>query len=103
MAAWLCGFKTKGDKAGFRANQPHLSVSLVDGTGLNWCNELAKFNAEGELAAKSMTTPERFNPIDHDGQPQKFVVIMGGLYDGQAPTLGPSALTLPSQVTPLTP
>jgi len=77
--------KTKGDKAGFRANQPHLSAALTDGAGLDWFNELAKFNYQGQLAAKAMTTPERFQPTDHQGNSQRFVVIMGGQYSGPGP------------------
>lgn len=77
--------KTKGDKAGFRANQPHISAALTDGVGIEWFNELAKFNYQGELAAKAMTTPERFQATDHQGNPQRFVVIMGGEYVGAGP------------------
>jgi hypothetical protein len=77
--------KTKGDAAGFRANQPHLSAALTDGNGLDWFNELAKFNYQGQLAAKAMTTADRFKPADHQGNSQRFVVIMGDQYDGPGP------------------
>jgi len=74
--------KTKGDEAGFRANQPHLSVALTDGAGFDWFNDLAKFNHQGMIAAKSMGRAEAFRPIDHQGNPQRFVVLLGGQYDG---------------------
>ena len=77
--------KTKGDEKGFRANQPHLSAALTDGNGLDWFNELAKFNYRGELAAKAMTTAENFKPTDFQNNPQRFVVILGGKYDGAGP------------------
>jgi hypothetical protein len=70
--------KTRGDARGPRANQPHLSVSVTDGVGTRWFNDVAKLNAQGQLAAKSFTSAERFRPIDHDNNPQRFVMIQGG-------------------------
>jgi len=81
----LVRIKTKGDAQGFRANQPHMSVSLYDGEGLDWQNDQAKFNALGEVEAKAMTTPENFKPVDFQGNPQRFVVILGDLYTGKGP------------------
>ena len=74
--------KTKGDARGFRANQPHLSAGMTDGKGTQWQNDVAKFGACGAVEAKAMTTPENFQPIDFQGNPQRFVVITGGKYDG---------------------
>jgi hypothetical protein len=37
------------------------------------------------LAAKAMTTAENFKPTDFQNNPQRFVVIMGGKYDGAGP------------------
>lgn len=77
--------KTKGDAKGFRAGQPHLSVGLTDGKGRSWSNERAKFSSRGRVAAKALVEPERFQPIDFEGQPQRFVVIRGGLDEGPGP------------------
>jgi hypothetical protein len=70
--------KTRGDKAGPRANKAHLSVGITDGKGLDWTNDLAKFNAEGKIAAKAFTSAEKFKPIDFQGNPQRFIMIQGG-------------------------
>ena len=78
----LVRIKTKGDEKGPRANQPHLSVSLYDGKALDWQNDQAKINAKGKIEPKAMTTADRFQEIDFQGNPQRFVVIMGGKYDG---------------------
>jgi hypothetical protein len=78
----LVRIKTRGDEKGPRANQPHLSVSLYDGKALDWQNDQAKFNAHGRVEPKAMTTAERFQPIDFQGNPQRFMLILGGQYDG---------------------
>ena len=78
----LVRIKTRGDEKGPRANQPHLSVSLYDGRALDWQNDQAKINARGRVEPKAMTTAERFQPIDFQGNPQRFVLILGGQYDG---------------------
>jgi hypothetical protein len=78
----LVRLKTRGDENGPRANQPHLSVSLYDGKALDWQNDQAKFNARGGVEPKAMTTPDRFNEIDFQGNPQRFMLILGGKYDG---------------------
>jgi hypothetical protein len=70
--------KTRGDKAGPRANKGHLSAGITDGKGLDWTNDLAKYNAEGKFAAKAFTSAEKFKPIDFQGNPQRFVMIQGG-------------------------
>lgn len=77
--------KTLGDEKGYRANQPHLSIGLVDEAGLDWQHERGKFTASGRLTAKSIVTPESFQVVDHDGNPQRFIVIQGGEYDGPSP------------------
>ncbi len=74
--------KSRGDARGFREGQPHFSIAVFQGAGMDWQDERAKFNRQGQLAAKSMTTTDRFNPIDFQSNPQRFVVIMGGRYDG---------------------
>jgi hypothetical protein len=81
----LVRIKTRGDEKGPRANQPHLSVSLYDGKALDWQNDQAKFNARGRVEPKAMTTPDRFQPIDFQGNPQRFILILGGKYDGAGP------------------
>ena len=78
----LVRIKTQGDERGPRANQPHLSVSLYDGRALDWQNDQAKFNARGRVEPKAMTTPDRFQEIDFQGNPQRFMLILGGKYDG---------------------
>ena len=70
--------KTKGDKAGPRQGIPHMSISITDGKGDQWFNDLAKFNVLGHVAAKAFTSADRFKPIDHDGNSQRFVMIQGG-------------------------
>ncbi|HBY60963.1 MAG TPA: hypothetical protein DEH78_14165 [Solibacterales bacterium] len=81
--------KTKGDKPSPRnfprENRAHLSVSLTDGKGLEWMNDLGKFNAAGRLAPKAITPVDRFQPTDFQGNPQKFVLLMGGKYTGIHP------------------
>ena len=85
--------KSLGDARGPRANRPHISVGLTTGAGDNaWFNDVAKINALGQLAAKSITVPERFNPIDHDQNPQRFVMIQGGLSADRFGTAGLDAL-----------
>lgn len=79
----LVRIKTRGDERGPRANQPHLSVSLYDGKALDWQNDQAKFNALGRVEPKAMTTPDRFQPVDFQGNPQRFMLILGGQYDGE--------------------
>jgi hypothetical protein len=78
-------FKTRGERpnAPFRANQPHISVALTDGNGTEWQNDMAKFNHQGQIAAKLLTEEDRFKETDFQGNSQKFVVIMGGKYDGE--------------------
>ncbi|HVJ67134.1 MAG TPA: hypothetical protein VM510_04060 [Caulifigura sp.] len=72
--------KTLGDARGPRANRPHVSVGMTTGAGDNaWFNDVAKINALGQLAAKSITVPERFQPKDFEGKDQRFVMIQGGL------------------------
>jgi hypothetical protein len=78
----LVRIKTQGDSKGPRANQPHLSVSLYDGVAPDWQNDQAKFNAQGRPEPKAMVSADRFQPVDFQGNPQRFVVIMGGQYDG---------------------
>src|SRR6185295_14373320 len=75
--------KTKGDARGPRAEKPHLSVGITDGKGLDWTNDLCKLTAEGKVAAKSFTSADRFKPDDHQGNPQRFVLI-GGPEDDDA-------------------
>lgn len=70
--------KTKGDAQGPRTGQPHLSVGVTDGQGDKWFNDLAKFNLHGQLAAKAISSADRFKPTDHDNNPQRFVMIPGG-------------------------
>lgn len=70
--------KTKGDKAGPRGGIPHMSISITDGKGDQWANDLAKFNVLGHVAAKAFTSADRFKPTDHDGNPQRFIMIQGG-------------------------
>ena len=78
--------KTKGDEKGYRADQPHLSVSLNDGKGLDWQNDQAKFNAAGQIEPKVMATADRFKPgADFQGNPRRFEMILGGRYDGPGP------------------
>lgn len=78
--------KTKGDEKGYRANQPHLSVSLNDGQGLDWQNDQAKFNAAGKIEPKVMTPADKFRPgNDFQGNPRRFELILGGKYDGPGP------------------
>lgn len=71
----LVRFKTLGDKAGPRANRPHLSVGYNDGKGLDWQNDLAKFTFDGKVVAKVITDPANFKPLDFQGNPQKFVLL----------------------------
>jgi len=78
--------KTKGDAKGYRADQPHLSVSLNDGNGLDWQNDQAKFSAAGKIAPKVMTPAEKFQPgTDFQGNPRRFELILGGRYSGPGP------------------
>lgn len=85
--------KTLGDARGPRANRPHISVGVTSGAGDNaWFNDIAKINSLGQLAAKSITVPERFNPIDHDQRPQRFVMIQGGLSQDRFGAKGLDAL-----------
>lgn len=91
--------KTKRDKEEHRANQPHLSAALTDGNGLNWFKELAKFNYRKELAAKAMTAAENLKRTDSQNNPQRFVVIMGGKYDGVGQMPGRRELTFPFLTT----
>jgi hypothetical protein len=78
----LVRLKTRGDERGPRASQPHLSVSLYDGKALDWQNDQAKFNARGGVEPKAMTTADRFQEIDFQGNPQRFMLILGEQYDG---------------------
>jgi hypothetical protein len=55
-----------------------MSVGINDGQGTQWYNDLAKFNALGEVAAKSFVSADRFRPTDHNNNPQRFVLIQGG-------------------------
>lgn len=67
--------KTKGDERGPRAGVAHMSIGITDGKGSQWFNDVAKLSGEGRIAAKAMTTADKFNPIDHDKNPQRFVLI----------------------------
>jgi len=67
--------KTKGDDRGPRAGVAHMSIGITDGKGSQWFNDVAKLSGEGHIAAKSMTTADNFNPIDHDKNPQRLVLI----------------------------
>jgi len=71
----LLRFKTTGDNAGPRQGQPHLSIGYNDGLGLQWQNDLAKFTSDGDVVAKVITDPAKFNPTDFQGNPQKFVLL----------------------------
>lgn len=71
----LVRFKTLGEQRGPRANQPHLSVGYNDGRGLDWQNDLGKFDWNGNVVAKVITDPARFNPVDFQGNPQRFVLV----------------------------
>jgi hypothetical protein len=84
--------KTRGDEKGFRANQPHMSVSLTVGGNrpdgspqLDWQDDRAKVSGQGRIAAKAFVTPDRFQPIDFQGNPQRFVMIQGDLDTGPGP------------------
>jgi hypothetical protein len=79
----MARIKTKGDKAGPRGGIPHMSISITDGKGDKWFNDLAKFNALGHVAAKAFTSADRLKLVDHDGNPQRFVMIQGGLARNQ--------------------
>lgn len=74
-------FKTLGEAAGKpRAGVPHLSFSLMNGKGVDWTNELAKFSAAGKPAPKSVAAPpgepRGFKPgKDFKGNDQRMVVI----------------------------
>jgi hypothetical protein len=74
--------KTMGDRGGPRANTPHISMGVNDGLGTAWYNDLAKVGADGRLTFKAQTTAEGFKPIDHDGNPQRFISILGGKTKG---------------------
>lgn len=71
----LVRFKTTGENAGPRKGIPHLSIGFNDGKGLDWQNDLAKFTYDGKVVAKVITNPEKFNPTDFQGNPQKFVLL----------------------------
>lgn len=73
--------KTKGDARGPREDVPHMSIGVTNGQGDRWSDDRAKLNVFGKLAPKSLTLASRFNPVDHDGEPQRFVVIQGGQSD----------------------
>jgi hypothetical protein len=59
-----------------------LSVAVNDGQGLDWQNDRGKLTAYGKVEAKAMTTPDNFQPVDFQGNSQRFVVIQGGQYSG---------------------
>jgi hypothetical protein len=84
--------KTKGDEKGYRANKPHMSVGLTVGGNkpdgspqIDWQDDRAKISGQGRLAAKALISPDRFQPIDHQGNPQRFVMIQGGAGANPAP------------------
>ncbi len=54
-------FKTLGNGKGFRVNVPHISFGYTDGKGLAWFDEMAKFDYNGNIRAKNITTPEKFD------------------------------------------
>ncbi|MBI4906943.1 MAG: hypothetical protein HY820_25165 [Acidobacteria bacterium] len=69
-------FKTLGDAGGPRMGQTHISFSLTDGKGLQWMNDMAKFNANGKLAPKNIVDPKKFDPAkDFQGNPHRFPVV----------------------------
>jgi hypothetical protein len=71
----LVRFKSLGDAKGPRANQAHMSVGYNDGRGLAWQNDLAKFTATGKVEAKVISDAAKYNPVDFQGNPQKFVLL----------------------------
>jgi len=71
----LVRFKTLGEKTGPRANTPHLSAAFNDGRGLDWQNDLGKFNFDGKIVAKVITAADKLKPQDFQGNPQKFVLV----------------------------
>lgn len=84
--------KTKGDERGFRANQPHMSVGLTVGGNkadgsprLDWQDDRAKISGQGKIATKALITADRFQPIDFQGNPQRFIMIQGGKDTGPGP------------------
>ena len=80
--------KTLGDEKGDHANQPHLTIGLVDENQSDLQTERGKFTAAGNLTDKSITTPQQFNAIDEDGNPQQFVVTDDGQQDSPANEYG---------------
>lgn len=71
----LARFKTLGESRGPRASRPHLSLGFNDGRGLDFVNDIGKFNANGKILAKVVSNPETFQTRDFQGNPQKFVLL----------------------------
>jgi hypothetical protein len=85
----LVRIKTLGEKDGRpRANTPHMSVAVTDAGGELWMNERAKLTATGKMETKAMMTAQSgfdASKPDFQGNPQYFVTILGGRYEGAGP------------------
>jgi hypothetical protein len=96
---WRNGFilvrvKTRGDGRGPRQGIPHASVGLTDGQGIAWRNDLAKYDATGQIQPKSLGSAAQFeadlNSADPDvrqraqtrRQTHRFEVLLGGRTPG---------------------
>lgn len=86
---FLVRVKTHGEAKGPRGGKAHMSVSLMNGTGLAWQDEQAKFDYRGHLVAKVKTPINMFlgrykdeadgsrSYVDFQGKPHQFVEIIG--------------------------
>jgi hypothetical protein len=96
---WRNGFilvrvKTRGDGRGPRQGIPHASVGLHDREGIAWRNDLAKYDANGQLRPKSLgsaaqfeadlnsTDPEVQQRAETRRQTHRFEVLLGGQTPG---------------------
>jgi hypothetical protein len=90
----LVRVKTRGDGGGPRKGRPHASVGLTDGQGTGWANDIAKFDATGQLRPKSLGSADRFESdlnstddvvrgrAENRKRTHRFEVLLGGKTEG---------------------